>query len=325
MFEHKAKVGVVVPIWNVETYIERCAESLMKQTLDDMQFVFVDDASPDKSIDILNGVLARHRERADQVLVVRHESNKGLPTARKTGLDLINAEYVAHCDSDDWVEPNMYETMYLSACSNNADMVVFSNYTPKSSFGNNINPDANLLMAFLHREIYPVVWRRLTRTEIYRRVVFPKENYYEDWVQGVQTHAYSRVVNVIPELLYHYNTNPSSITNLNDLENCDERLRQSMANMKLVHDFVISNHLATEDDLVWLKIRVRQRLSSKLMLRQGRKQYLHTYPEVNRALFHCHYLPLDLKIEHVFIWLNLYPEWIRYGKPAYRHLQKLIR
>ena len=321
MFGHKAKVGVVIPIWNVASYIERCAESLMNQTLDDMQFVFVDDASPDNSIEILNAMLARHPERADQVSVVHHTCNKGLPSARKTGLDLVNAEYVAHCDSDDWVEPNMYETMYLSACSNNADMVVCSANASQLVCGD----DANLLKAFLHRKIYPVVWRRLTRTEIYRRVVFPKENYFEDWVQGVQTHAYSRVVNVVPELLYHYNTNPSSITNLNDLENCEERLRQSMVNMKMVQDFVISNHLATEDDLIYLKIRVRQRLSSKLMLRQGRKQYLNTYPEVNKALFHCHYLPLDLKIEHVFICLNLYPEWIRYGKSAYRHLQRLIR
>ena len=85
--DHKAKVGVVVPIWNVAPYIERCAESLMSQTLDDMQFVFVDDGSPDNSIEILNTVLDRYPERKEQSIVVRHEINKGLPTARKTGLE----------------------------------------------------------------------------------------------------------------------------------------------------------------------------------------------------------------------------------------------
>ena len=82
-------VGVVVPIWNVAPYIERCVESLMAQTLDDMQFVFVDDATPDNSIEILNAVLDRYPERKRQSMVVHHEVNKGLPTARKTGFSMI--------------------------------------------------------------------------------------------------------------------------------------------------------------------------------------------------------------------------------------------
>ena len=324
--EHRAKVGVVVPIWNVASYIEHCAESLMSQTLEDMQFVFVDDASPDNSIEILNAVLDRYPERKGQSIVVRHEVNKGLPTARKTGLEHINAEYVAHCDSDDWVEPTMYEKMYLSARSNDADMVVCDYYSGVEGIVSNFKEpvDGDMVKAYLHRTIPPYVWIKLTRTEIYRRVVFPKENYLEDWVQSVQVHAYSRVVNILHEPLYHHCINPSSITKINNsLALCDENLRQCMDNMKLVHDFVIDNHLAEEDDMVYMKILVRRRLYPKLMQRQGRRQYFDTYPELNHSLFRCRHLPWLLKVEHIIIWLGLFPEWRRFGMPVYNCLRKL--
>lgn len=298
---HKAKVGVVVPIWNVAPYIERCVESLMKQTLDDMQFVFVDDASPDNSFEILNKVLSRYPNRLNQVVVLRHTTNKGLPSARKTGLEAVSAEYVVHCDGDDWIEPTMYEKMYLTACKNDADMVVCEKI-PQRRLG---EIDDNYLLAFLHREISSYVWKRMTRTEIYNHITFPTDNLLEDWVQGVQIHAYSKIVSFIDEpFLYHYTDNPNSITRSSTADNCDQNLSQAMANMKLVHDFVIPNNLAREEDLVFMKIQVRKRLEPKLLRRQGRLQYLRTYPEINRSLFNNRWVPWYFKVEHIAIKLN---------------------
>ena len=220
----------------------------------------------------------------------------------------------------------MYEKMYLSASSNDADMVLCDYYSDKEGMISNFKEptDGDMFRAFLHRDFIPCVWNRLTRTEIYRRVVFPKENYLEDWVQSVQTHAYSRVVNFLQEPLYHYYYNPSSITKINNSsDSCAEDLRQCMVNMKIVHDFVIDNNLASEDDMVLMKLLVRRRLRPKLMQRQGRREYLNTYPELNHSLLRCCYLPLLYKVEHIVIWLNLYPEWYRYGTPVYRYLQRL--
>jgi glycosyltransferase involved in cell wall biosynthesis len=320
---HKAKVGVVVPIWNVAPYIERCAESLMNQTLEDMQFVFVDDASPDESVTILCSVLDRFPERSAQVSLVHHDYNMGLPSARKTGLAYINADYVAHCDSDDWVEPDMYEKLYLKGCLNNADIVLCDYYKNNEVWHNlKVSDDCDWIQGFLHRRIGSALWARITRTEIYRQVEFPKENYLEDWVQAVQTYAYSKVVSFINEPLYHYCNNETSITKTNSLDNCDDRLRQCMANMKLVHDFVISKNLAHEEDLVYMKILVRKRLFPKLMIRDGRRQYLDTYPELNHTLFRNQWVPLFYKLEHIAILLNLYPEWFRYIKPIYQSLKR---
>lgn len=118
------KVSVCIPVYGVEKYIERCVRSLFEQTMkDDIEFIFVDDCTPDKSIKIMQKILEEYPDRKNQTLLLRHEENKGLVAARKTALDAAQGEYIIHCDSDDWVDVNMYEVMYNKAIETNADMV----------------------------------------------------------------------------------------------------------------------------------------------------------------------------------------------------------
>ena len=83
----KSKVSVIIPVYNVASYIERCARSLFGQTLREMEFIFVDDSSPDRSIQIVREVLKEFPHRVHQVKFLRHEQNKGLPSARNTGIE----------------------------------------------------------------------------------------------------------------------------------------------------------------------------------------------------------------------------------------------
>ena len=115
------KVSVISPFFKVAPFIERCAESLLNQTLQDVEFIFVDDASPDESREILEKVIARHPER--DVRIVTHAQNKGLPAARNTGLAEASGEFIYHCDSDDWVETDLLEKMVNAAEENGADFV----------------------------------------------------------------------------------------------------------------------------------------------------------------------------------------------------------
>ena len=119
----KYKVSVIIPIYKVERYITRCAESLMRQTLPEVQFVFVDDATPDNSISLLEAVLERYPERRGDVVILRHNANKGLPSARNTGLSVAEGEYIFHCDSDDFVEVDMLAKMYALVEKESADIV----------------------------------------------------------------------------------------------------------------------------------------------------------------------------------------------------------
>ena len=117
-------VSVIVPIYNVGKYIERCAESLLSQTMKSgIEFIFVDDAATDNSIDILKTVIARHPERKDQVKLLTHPVNRGLPAARNTGMDAAEGEYIYHCDSDDYVEADMLRKMYMATLTRGADIV----------------------------------------------------------------------------------------------------------------------------------------------------------------------------------------------------------
>lgn len=117
------KVSVIIPIYGVEKFIERCVDTLMQQTLKEVEYIFVNDATPDHSMEVLQDVLARYPERKDCVVVATHEINKGLPAARNTGLQMARGEYIFHCDSDDFVEPDMLETLYTEAVRKQADIV----------------------------------------------------------------------------------------------------------------------------------------------------------------------------------------------------------
>jgi len=117
------KLSVCIPVYKVEAYIEPCARSLFAQTYEDLEFVFVDDCSPDGSVDVIKRVLADYPDRIPQVRIVRHEKNAGLIRARKTALSVATGEIVTHCDSDDWVDPELYAKMAAAFADPAVDMV----------------------------------------------------------------------------------------------------------------------------------------------------------------------------------------------------------
>lgn len=127
--EDKVWLSVCIPVYGVEAFIRRCAESLFGQTIKKgIEFIFVDDASPDRSIEILKNVIAEFPERKKQVHIIRHSENIGLAGARLSALRLAKGEYVIACDSDDWVESSMYEKLMDTAVLTNADVIVCGNY-----------------------------------------------------------------------------------------------------------------------------------------------------------------------------------------------------
>ena len=105
------KLSIIVPMYNTEKYIERCARSLFEQTLTGIEFIFVNDCSPDRSLLILKRIIDEYVDRSLVIRIIEHEKNMGLAVARTTGLNQAKGEYIIHCDSDDWIETDMYEVM----------------------------------------------------------------------------------------------------------------------------------------------------------------------------------------------------------------------
>lgn len=118
------KVSVIVPIYKAEKYIARCATSLFNQTLEEIEFIFVNDCTPDHSIEILEQIINRFPNRKNNIKIINHSENKGVSISRQDGFDVATGFYVIHCDPDDWVESNMYERLYYEAESFHYDMVI---------------------------------------------------------------------------------------------------------------------------------------------------------------------------------------------------------
>lgn len=109
------EISVVVPIYNVAQYIERCAHSLFAQTYKDIEYIFVDDCSPDNSIELLKKVLLFYPQRKKYVHIYAHEKNQGLVAARQTGISHVKGKYIICFDSDDWVNTDIVQLLYDEA------------------------------------------------------------------------------------------------------------------------------------------------------------------------------------------------------------------
>lgn len=118
------KVSILVPIYNVESFIERCAVSLFEQTFNDIEYVFVDDCTPDNSMKILQSVMERYPSRVPNIKIVEHKVNRGISAARNTALSKAKGEFFLFVDSDDYIELEMIEKMYSQAVAEDADIVV---------------------------------------------------------------------------------------------------------------------------------------------------------------------------------------------------------
>ena len=119
-----AKVSILVPIYNVSTYIEKCANSLFSQTFTDIEYIFVNDATPDDSIEKLQKVIEKYPNRKENITIIQHAENRGLAVARNTAKYAANGDYVLVVDSDDYIEEQMVEILYKKAITDNADIVI---------------------------------------------------------------------------------------------------------------------------------------------------------------------------------------------------------
>ena len=127
------KVSLIVPFYGVEKYIAECAESVLSQTYPDIEFIFVDDGSTDRSLEILNNLIDnKFSSKKSQISIIR-KSNGGLPQARKTGLNVASGEYIMHVDSDDWIDTDAVEKLVSKVEGTGADVVYY--YVAKEKSG----------------------------------------------------------------------------------------------------------------------------------------------------------------------------------------------
>lgn len=150
----KPLVTIIIPVWNVESYIRKCLDSLLCQTYSHTEIILVDDGSPDNSGKICDDYAVR-----DERIRVIHQTNKGVSVARQKGLDVAAGEWVIHVDPDDYVEPNMIEKLVAKAIKSKADMVTCNFYINEGQkVTRHYEGHDDLLRKMLQQEIEFSLW-----------------------------------------------------------------------------------------------------------------------------------------------------------------------
>lgn len=218
------KVSIIVPIYNVEKYIERCACSLFRQSLDDVELIFIDDCSSDRSMEILESVIKdsslRIRDKHWAIKIERMPMNCGQSVARKNGLHLATGNYVLYCDSDDWMEENMVGEMWDMAEKDDLDVVVCDyNHVGSSGSIRHCGMKSNDADSFFH-EVLAIqsswaLWNKMFKRSLYQQVLFPDSgmNMGEDMVMTIQLLYHCSKVGYVNKAFYNYCENKESITN----------------------------------------------------------------------------------------------------------------
>jgi len=312
-----AKVSVIIPVYGVEKFIERCARSLFEQTMDDIEYIFIDDCTPDNSIGVLCSVVKKYPERESQVRIERMSQNSGLPRVRKRGVELATGDYVIACDSDDFIEKDMYQAMYMLASTNDLDLVqcdidvvddekVLSTFTsPEDS------PSSERLKELIiDGEISNSLCNKLIKREIYHNagITFPAVGMDEDNALAIQLAYYSKKLGYIQKSFYKAYQNPASMSRVPGDEQIERRYKESLQNSKLSIGFLTEKGYEENGKaVIKAKLRPKMMLLSVLRKRKYVKLWKNTYPEVNRISIWDKRLPRNTRIKSLLVQTYLYP------------------
>jgi len=208
-------ISVIVPVFNVENYLEQCINSIINQTYKNIEVILVNDGSNDRS-----GSICDKYATKDTRIKVIHQVNAGLSNARNVGLDLAKGDFIGFVDSDDYIEEDMFEFLLKLALDNNADIAVCGTYS-KNKINKTDNEKRNYV--YLSEEAIKVMltetkfntsaWDKLYKKELFINIKYPKGKIYEDLDTTYKLiHKANKIVyNSTPK--YYYRVNPKSITN----------------------------------------------------------------------------------------------------------------
>ena len=240
-------VSICVPIYNVENYIERCAVSLLRQTYGEIEYVFVNDCSPDKSVEVLRKVMEDYPEKKDYVKIINHEKNRGLAAARNTAVSHSEGDFILHVDSDDYLGIDAVGKLVNKQRETDADIV--------TGQAVQIEKDKSSVMQrpqFLYKDdfvkemivpsISHTIWGRLIRKSLYTdNGIEAKEgvNIGEDMQVMTQLAYFAQKVETIWDVVCYYDcTNDLSYMNQFDMASI-RRLVQDTTSMEIVRDFFV--------------------------------------------------------------------------------------
>ncbi len=321
-----AKVSYIVAVYNVGEYIERCARSLFEQSLEDLEIVFVNDASTDNSEAIIRKSLEDYPQRKGQMKILTHKTNMGLVETRKDGFYTATGEFVIFIDGDDYVEPQMAEQMYAKAAETGADLIVcdyvrhlelyegVETQVPNGVIGDGENVRDDII----NRRVTGNIWCKMIRRSLFldNDIVWPANVSHEDMVMSEMAAYYARKIAHVPIPLYHYVYRSNSVSNIVDPEFVVWKMELYKDNIRVIKEFFEREGVSEKyaEGLLTEKVLARNLMLPYTNKLKYRRIWLRTYPEVNRILLFGnkeYRSTYREKIWMMAIWLGLYPRMKR--------------
>ncbi len=218
---HNIKVSILIPVYGVEKYIERCSRSLFEQTYKNIEYVFVNDCTKDKSIDILKKVMDDYPERTSQVKIIEHTHNRGLAAARNTAVAESSGSYIMHVDSDDWIESLTVSECVNALSEDDYDVLYFNvkvyckHYIDYYIIPSGISKE-DLLKMQLAMDVRCSIYGMVVKRDLYianKVSVAEGVNNSEDYQVSPRLLFYAKKIRIMDGLFYNYDRrNENSMT-----------------------------------------------------------------------------------------------------------------
>ena len=281
------KVSLLVPVYGVEPFIKRCIESLFEQTYENLEYIFVDDCTLDRSIDVIRQTLVFYPQREKQVKIIRHDKNRGLAAARNTAVKHATGAYLMHVDSDDFLERDAVEQMLVKAIERSADIVICDSYLVyeterRCHFLSIPENKQDYIKNLLYKSVPPSIWGKLFSSAFYKASgVLSVEglNHGEDYATLPRLIYYARIIVKIDVPLYNYVQYNSAAYTKNITE---KSIRSMVWAEEILSDFFHDvAGTVYEKDLEIAKFRTKLALF-KMGNRKIYESVNSLYPELNR-------------------------------------------
>ena len=300
------KVSVIITIYNREKYIEKCVCSLFNQSLQEIEYIFIDDASTDRSVELLQTLLNNYSKRKSQSKLILLKTNSGVTNARNIGVNQATGEYIIHADSDDWVDYDMYEKMYAKAKSTNADIVgcdicheyINTSHIFHQPYESNIKENIHKL---IKGDIHPSLCTSLTKSKLIKnnKIDFPTGlNMGEDLYYNLQLFIHANKIIGMNYAPYHYRHTPSS----SSFHHTKETIESGIMIGRKIEELMIKEKQYEEfkSDIDYRKFTLKLSLIIDFNNYKNYKRWLQLFPETNDMIWSFNKIDWKLRLE---LWL----------------------
>lgn len=296
-------VSILMPIYKVEQYLEKTLDSIFSQTYPNLEFVFVNDCSPDNSLRVLEDAIAKHGIDRNRYIIANHQYNEGIAVSRADCIANAKGDYVFFVDSDDWIEKDAVEKMVAATKGGIID-IVGCDYMKDFLFGKTTyhhedyaeTCQENLLKS-LNYEIATVLWKLLIKRSVFENFEISPINIGEDYIISIKLFYFANSFISLNEAFYHYvqyNQNRLSFQNLRSIKDHVECV-------KIVECFLREN--GDYDESIERKLLLRKfNIKSNYVLNkslQSEKAFKNTFPEAKGVWRKMNYS----RIECMKFWL----------------------